>query len=192
MTESNSHKEDASGNSTKRLVKILVIIGIGIPVLVELMTLFNLINVQIFEDEQEVNRQEESVIKVRAIEEGDTLFTDFSNALTINLLRIKVSAQEWRFALGLNSVDSLDQQQLQVKVDSLRLHSGKILSGIGENPWKIEDAVPARMSAEWELPNGDIPEVLYVSSLQYVESDSAKRIQQEIPLGKIPVRYNQE
>jgi hypothetical protein len=192
MTESNPHKEDASGNSTKRLVRILVIIGIGIPVLVELMTLFNLINVQIFEDEQEVNRQEESVIEVRAIEEGDTLFADYSNALAINLLRIKVSAQEWRFALGLSSVDSLDQRQLQVKIDSLRLQSGKILSGTDDNPWEIEDTVPIEMSAEWELPNGDIPEILYISSFQYIESDSTKRIQQEIPLGKIPVRYNQE
>ncbi len=192
MTESNSHKEDASGNSTKRLVKILVIIGIGIPVLVELMTLFNLINVQIFEDEQEVNQQRESVAEVRAVEEGDTLFADYSNALTINLLRIKVSAQEWRFALGLNPVDRLDQQQLQVEVDSLRLQSGKILSGTGDNPWEIEDTVPVGMSAEWELPNGDIPEMLYTSSFQYIESDSTKRIQQEITLGKIPVRYTQE
>ncbi|GAA5521802.1 hypothetical protein LQ318_08605 [Aliifodinibius salicampi] len=192
MTESNSHKEDPSGNSTKRLVKVLVIIGIGIPVLVELMTLFNLINVQIFEGEQEVNQQNESIAELRAIEEGDTLFADYSNALTINLLRIKVSAQEWRFALGLNSVDSLVQQQLQVKVDSLKLQSGKILSGTGNNPWEIDDTVPLAMSAEWELPNGDIPGILYISSFQYIESDSTKRIQQEIPLGKIPVRYNQE
>lgn len=192
MTESNSPKEDDSGNSTKRLVKILVIIGIGIPVLVELMTLFNLINVQIFEDEQEVNQQKESVAEVRAVEEGDTLFADYSNALTINLLRIKVSAQEWRFALGLNPVDRLDQQQLQVEVDSLRLQSGKILSGTGDNLWEIDDTVIVGMSAEWKLPNGDIPEMLYISSFQYIESDSTKRVQQEVPLRKIPVRYTQE
>ncbi len=192
MTESNSPKEDDSGNSTKRLVKILVIIGIGIPVLVELMTLFNLINVQIFEDEKEVSQQGDDVVEIQEIEEGDTLFADYSNALTINQLRIKVSAQKWRFALGLNPVDSLDQQQLQVEVDSLRLQSGKILPGTGDNPWETEDTVPGEMSAEWELPNGDIPEMLYISSFQYIESDSTKRIQQEVPLGKIPVRYTQE
>ena len=46
--------KEKSGESSKRLVKILVILGIGIPVLVELMTLFNLINVQIFEADQQV------------------------------------------------------------------------------------------------------------------------------------------
>jgi len=183
--------EEKSDNSTKKLVKILVIVGIGIPVLVELMTLFNLINVQIFEDEKDVNSHDTNVTEVRGFGEGDTLFANQESAVLIDQLRVKVSAQEWRFALGITSMDSTSQEKLQIRVDSLRLQSKKILLGIDSSSWEVRQTVPAQIYGEWALPNGDIPTKLFVS-IEQQEADSTTRVSQEIPLHKIPVRYNQE
>ncbi|HKL18000.1 MAG TPA: hypothetical protein VJ905_03495, partial [Halalkalibaculum sp.] len=51
MEDGSPENKKANKKSTKRLVRILVVVGIGIPVLVELLTLFNLVNVQLFTDE---------------------------------------------------------------------------------------------------------------------------------------------
>ncbi|WP_372638664.1 hypothetical protein [Fodinibius sp.] len=191
MTENHSNSDSNSRNSTKRLVKVLVIVGIGIPVLVELMTLFNLINVQIFEDEEV--RQPEQVAEVRQITEGDTLFRDYGSPITIELMRINVSAQQWQFELGLSLPDSVDREPLDIEVDSMRLNSGKIHATGGNSSWNVQEEYrPSRLQAEWELPNGDIPSTLYISSFQQMKNDTASRVQQEVPLGNIPVRYNRE
>ncbi|PAU94137.1 hypothetical protein CK503_07950 [Aliifodinibius salipaludis] len=182
--------EEKSDNSTKKLVKILVIVGIGVPVLVELMTLFNLINVQIFEDEKDANSQGFDVEDVRGFGEGDTLFSDQASVVVIDELRIKVSAQEWRFALGLTSADSSSQDELEISVDSLSLQSKKMLSG-DNNSWEVKQSAPAQVYGEWILPNGDIPTKLFISSDQKTGKDSTKKVSQEVPLDKVPVRYNQ-
>lgn len=184
--------EEKSKKSTKRLVKILVILGIGIPVLVELMTLFNLIDAQMFEgDETEVQGSEQSV-EVRAMSEGDSLFTDYSSTITLKRLRVRVSAQEWRFELGLQAVDNISQDELQISIDSLKLQSDKILLEENSSEREIKNERPVTINTQWELPNGDIPKEMYISSVQKVSSDSVAPIQEQVFLDKIPVRYSQE
>lgn len=184
--------EETSNSSTKRLVKILVIVGIGIPVLVELMTLFNLIDTQMFGgDEKEIQNQEQTT-EVRGISQGDSLFKEHPALVVIDTLRVDVSARDWRFKLGLRAIDSIDQNTLQLQIDSLELQSDKILSAEDVSFWEIVDEVPAAVYGSWELPNGDIPTTLHISSVQAVSSDSSASIQQEVPLDKIPVRYNQD
>jgi hypothetical protein len=182
--------EEQSNGSTKRLVKILVIVGIGIPVLVELMTLFNLVNVQIFEGENEVDSQEFEIEDVRGFNEGDTLFSNQA-AIVIDELLVKVDAQEWKFVLGLSSTDSISQDKLKIGVDSLSLQSKKNLLANDSNSWKVKQSVPAQVYGEWLLPNGDIPTMLFISIYQQTGEDSLKKVTQQVPLDKIPVRYNQ-
>ncbi|WP_441001380.1 hypothetical protein [Fodinibius sp. SL11] len=182
--------EEKSNDSTKRLVKILVIVGIGIPVLVELMTLFNLINVQIFEDEKDANSQGFDVAEVSGFSEGDTLFANQVSKMVIEELRIKVSAQEWRFALRMTSTDSTSQDNLKISVDSLRLQSNKILLGSDSSSWEVKQ-VPIQVHGEWTLPNGDIPTKMFLSMYQPTREDSVEKVTQEVPLDKLPVRYNQ-
>lgn len=182
--------EEKTSNSTKRLVKILVIVGIGVPVLVELMTLFNLINVQIFNDEKSDNQDLAKVEDVRGFSEGDTLFADHSVPIVIEKLRIKVDALDWRFELGLRALDSLAQDKLQIKVDSLQLQSNKVLLGDQNRFWQIQHDRPLKILAEWELPNGDIPQRMFISTIQ--KNGAADRRYKVVPLGKIPVRYNQQ
>lgn len=191
MQATNSDKENSKHNSRKKLVRILVIVGIGIPVLIELMTLFNLINVQIFENDKEIDWQSESVTEVQQFVEGDTLFADQSLPLIIDEMKIKVSAQEWRFALKLTSRDTTIPLKQEVKVDSLELKSGNILTIRNTYSWKSRKG-KSYISDEWELPSGDIPVVLYLSSEQPVRGDSIRFYHQKARLGNIPVRYTRE
>lgn len=181
--------EEQSNSATKRLVKILVIVGIGIPILIELMTLFNLVNVQIFEDEKDTKSQGFDVEDVRGFGEGDTLFADQKSTVLINQLRVKVSAQQWRFALGMTSTDSINKKKLQIHVDSLKLQSNKTLLGNDSSSWEVTKSVPVGVYGEWILPNGDIPTKLFISMNQKIAADSTYQVTQEVPLDKVPVRY---
>lgn len=189
MADDNFGSDQSSNKSTNRLVKILIAVGIGIPVIIELMTVFNLINVQIFGngDDEEI-QQKQSVVEVQRFTEGDTLFADYTSPVFIDEMRVKVSAQQWRFALRLVRLDTLDAEQ-QVKIDSLQLQSGQTMDVQKTYQWQIADS-ESYLSDEWMLPNGDIPVIMYISSDQPFSDDSTEQIQQEVKLDNLPVRYN--
>lgn len=186
MKEGTSDSSENGKSSRKTLVRILIIVGIGIPVLVELLTLFNLINVQFTDDEPELHQ--EAAVESREFEIGDTLFTDSPSPVILSDMRIKVSAQEWRFELSLMYPDSSAKNRPTVNVDSLRLLSGEILPVEGDFRWEMTESKLPQIQNDWLLPNGDIPDAIFIS-LVPVSADSV--ILQQIPLGNIPVRYNQ-
>lgn len=185
----NHDSRQSSEDSSNRLLKILIAVGIGIPVLIELMTVFNLINVQIFGNgDKEVAKQEQPVVEEQLFAEGDTLFADFGSPLLIEEMRAKVDAQQWRFAIQFNRIDSSETEQ-PIKIDSLRLQSGKVLDIQKAYQWDRTDG-KIYISDEWTLPSGDIPVTMYISSDQSMSSDTTERVQQEVKLDNLPVRYN--
>lgn len=191
MEHNNSDTSDSESGSNKKLVRILIIVGIGIPVLVELLTLFNLVNVQLFEDDSELDRKKESIVEVRKLTEGDTLFADYASPVAVESMRIKVSAQEWKFELIFTHLNPREVEKFGLRIDSLKLNSGQILRTINDSEQKTESNV-SRTRAEWKLPSGDIPQMLFLSSLQAISEDSTETIHTEVPIGNIPVRYSRD
>ena len=183
-----SAKSDKEG-SRKTLVRILIAVGIGIPVLVELLTLFNLINVQLFEDEKAI-RQQASPTEVREYIIGDTLFADSVTPITLQDMIIKVSPQSWRFELVLARSGSITTAGPLLTADSLKLKSGEIVSDA--QSWEMDNSSGSDTTRfSWMLPSGEIPTVLYISTQKSVQKDSASS-QQQVQLGNIPVRYAQD
>lgn len=193
MESSDTGKTDSEKGSRKKLVRILVVIFIGIPVLVELMTLFNLFNVQLFEEEKEQPiKQEQQLVSSGQLQEGDTLFAEYSSPLRADRMRVKVSAQAWRFELVLAHFDSSSKTLPSVRVDSLLLRSGQMLRPDTTDSWSGVEGNPLALRKEWELPTGDVPTKIFMRSRQAVEDDSTQWVEQEIALGNLPVRYERE
>lgn len=187
----NDSQTDTSNNSTKRLVKILVIIGIGIPVLVELMTLFNLINVNLFSRESDRPTKTESTIEERTYGEGDTLLADTGTPVVIDHLMIKVDATNWMMEMTL-SQPVKETEFREVFVDSLKLESGSVIRAAAEQNWQGGETGIPRLKISRKLPNGDRPRSIYFSISQTPSGDTQQFTQYEIPLGNIPVRYSQD
>lgn len=190
MTENSGNPQDGSDNSSKRLVKILVIIFIGVPILIELMTLFNILNVQFFEDDEKEVASEEAVTQVDELAEGDTLWTDYAAPVLLKSIRIKVRGQDWKFELVFSPSDSTTEQDSLVQVDSLKLQSDEILRTDTTFSWQASEEGIPELIMEWKLPPGDIPTTLYLRSEQQIADDSTAMVPREAPLDKIPVRYN--
>jgi len=181
MTDSDTPNSEEG--SKKTLIRVLIIVGIGIPVLVELLTLFNLVNVQLFNDETDQMQKKGQPVQTVEFAEGDTLFTDSNFPVVISAIQINVSAQEWVFELQLLPSDTTIQKTPLVKVDSLKLKNSNLLRSSQE--WSASQS----KSMRWPLPNGQIPIRLYMSARESITGDSARHIHQEVPLGNIPVRY---
>lgn len=180
----NSDTSNSEEGSKKILIRTLIIVGIGIPVLVELLTLFNLVNVQLFNNETDQMQKKSQPEQAVAFTEGDTLFADSNYPVVISAMQINVSAREWVFELQLLPSDTTIQAPLLVKVDSLELKNSDLLS----NSQEWSGSQPKSM--RWPLPNGQMPVKLYMSAQESVAEDSVRHLYQEVPLDNIPVRYS--
>lgn len=183
----NSDKHEKEAGSRKNLIRILVIVGIGIPILVEVLTLFNLINVQFFEEEKKMIPHSQPA-SVRELVNGDTLLKEAPVPVILEDMLIKVSTREWYFELALSRSEISEGKISVLKVDSLKLNSGKILGGARE--WK--EVGHAQKTMGWQLPTGDIPSIVYVSTEQISAENSVQSFEQAVRLGNIPVRYRRE
>lgn len=189
MANDDTDSRQSSEESSNRLLKILIVVGIGIPVLIELLTLFNLVNVQIFgSEDDEIDQQKEPVTEMQRFAEGDTLFADYRSSVLIDQMRAKVSANQWHFVLRLINLDTSDTIQ-PIKIDSLQLQSGQMLEVQKKYDWNTTDN-EFHISDEFSLPAGDIPVTIYISFVQPDSEDSKAYVQQEVKLDNIPVRYN--
>lgn len=190
MNETKPENQESAG-SRKKLVRWLIILGIGIPVILELLTFFNLVKVQFWEEEKAPVREIPESVLAHRLEAGDTLFTGRQSVITIGEMRMDVNPRKWRFEMKLVSYDD-SRYQTEVFIDSLLLNSGTVIRGGGLLEWELE-AEDEKMEAEieWEVPSGDIPRLLYLTLKEGFSPDSAKRINREVRLGRIPVRYRQ-
>ena len=182
----NSDTSNSEEGSKKILIRTLIIVGIGIPVLVELLTLFNLVNVQLFNDETDQMQKKDQPEQAVEFAEDDTLFADSNYPVVISAMQINVSAREWEFELQLLPSDTTIEATPSVKVDSLELKNSNLLRSSQE--WSGSQP----KSMRWPLPNGQIPVRLYMSAKESITEDSVRHIYQEVPLGNIPVRYSRK
>lgn len=186
-----SSPNNKSGSTKKIWLRVLIIVAIGIPVLIELSTLVNLLKVQFWGEKEDTTEQVQTTGQVREIVEGDTLFTSPGYTLRLQTMRVEVSPGSWEFKLTLNArKDTISAYDVQV--DSLGLRSGNILAGKGTLEWNTtSDFEVLETTEDWEVPNGDIPNRLFLTVYSDNDPDSSEIEHLDLPLGPIPVRYDQ-
>lgn len=191
QNESSTKKE--SSTIKKKWLRIIIIVAIGIPVLIELSTLFNLLKVQFFGKEEATNEQVQPAESVREVFSGDTLVIDESFKMVLKNMRVNVSPNRWEFEIALGSA-GVPKHSSSFFIDSLGLNSGMTLPGGGESSeWSTnQEAEKMTIRREWEIPNGDIPRTLFIRLEKEVAPDSLVKVHKEVPLGTIPVRYHAE
>ncbi|MFH5833025.1 hypothetical protein [Halalkalibaculum sp. DA384] len=188
-----SSSNNESGRSKKVWLRVLIVVAVGIPVLIELSTLFNLLKVQFWGAEEPAEAQVQTTESAKEYVEGDTLFVgaDSLYALHLKEMRVDVSPASWEFSLILSASTSAEAEKYQVELDSLLLRSGQVLAGRGVLEWSsLREGEVSEVTERWEVPNGDIPDRLFLRVSQ--RSDSAGTEEHlSLNLGPIPVRYDQ-
>lgn len=192
MSDKEQGKSGSEKKPSRKLVRILIVVGIGIPVLVELLTLLNLINVQFFETEKAAKEHNDTRIEQTMYSEGDTLFVEDGTAVVLREFKINVSARQWRFEITLAHSNGTGERLPNLKLDSLSLQSGEVVRRQQSGEWENGSAGSRFFHTEWELPAGDIPEMLFLSYQRTISGDSMAVHRKRIPVQNIPVRYNRE
>jgi len=194
--ESSGQKESTSSN--KYLIRILIIVAIGIPVLLESMTFFNLIKFRLWDHSKGAKQESREVTKVKEFSTGDTLITDHPLIITLNDSRINVGPNQWIFEMEMRAYGK-PPYEYRINIDSLGLSKGIIISGTQNADWETEKEEEdegekgyLKMEGKWRIPNGEIPQKLFFTLRKEFSADSVVQLHKTIPLKKPPIRYHPE
>lgn len=189
---------DKNGGSRWRLVTWLAVIGIGVPVLVAVLTLFNLVSVPFWDEGGEDARQVASAEREMA-EEGDRFFAETGGGITLRQLRLFVGPGEWQFRMEFSG-DSLSVPATgkggmvawHLTVDRLVLEGGQAMGERG--PLSLVSSGNARStvaSFAWNVPAGYLPVRARLRLVHRVGGDRVSSQTEVLHFGNIPERYRE-
>lgn len=169
---------DTPGVSDRRFVFWLIILGIGIPVLIELATFVRLIY-DPFHEAPGAN-------EVERVETGEALFESDADGVTVEGIRARAGQNGWAFELGLRGAPS-PNQEIELRVDSLRAGDEMITSEDRTAIWAGGDTTTATL--HWPTAEGAVPDRFRAEAIiRDTAADTTRTAVRHVELGHVPVR----
>lgn len=180
--------EPEASSANKKLVRILVLIGIGIPILIEAITLFRLIGGHM--DEESASAAPDTSA-AQVVNVGDELLPATPPAEVIAELIVEPNpaAGTWVFEMEVE-VRNATGHPYTLEVSALETQDGTRQRQQFSQRWAPGDE--GELEAEWSLPEGQLPRSLTARGRLHVTADSVREATRRVELGRVPVQWRRE
>jgi len=174
--------------SSKWLVRSLIILGIGIPVVVELTTLMGLIG-NSFSDQGATNSNT-SEENVRRIRPGNELLPETPPSEVLKTAYVLAGSGSWEFNMTITLSKLKGLQSLSVTLDSLTTRNGvKIYEPVTYQRNALDADSAYTLDARWDIPAGEQPKSIHMNATYIGYGDSlSRKLNKQLLFSKIPVR----
>ncbi|MFB6353897.1 MAG: hypothetical protein ABEJ92_07395 [Halobacteriales archaeon] len=165
----------------RTLIRLLVGLGIGIPVAVEAVTLLGLVETRLFGDGGAAT----PTPGPRRVGIGDELLADTPQTETLTDAVVRGQGRPWVCVLTI-AVDNPTEAAYELRLGTLTLGSGRTVAG-GASTGRIAPGGSGRVTGAWEIPQGSTPDALEVVAVDYAGATPAATTAR-VPLAKVPVQ----
>lgn len=166
----------------RTLIRLLIGVAIGIPVLVEAVTFFGLVETRLFGDGGDGATGTATADRVGV---GDELLPATPPTETVTEAVIRGQDAPWLFVLTVD-VENPTDAPYELQLGTVTLGSGGSVTG-GASTGRVPAGGTGEVTGAWELPAGSTPATLSVRGIAYRE-DGANETAAEVALAKVPVR----
>lgn len=174
---------DADGRSRRWLVRLLVGLGLGIPIALEATTFLGLIRRSLLgEDDGTPSPTPEG----RLVGIGDELLPATGPVETMTDAAIEGSSGDaWSLRVVVD-VENTGDSPYAFRLGEVTTASGDAVSGGGATG-EIPPGETVTLRASWSLPAGSTPETMVVQGLTYPEGGTVARVREVVRLRNVPV-----
>lgn len=166
----------------RTLIRLLVILAIGIPVAVEAVTFFGLIEAQLFGGDGGDSTRTPTADRVGV---GDELLPATPPTETVTDAEIRGQDAPWLFVLTV-AVENPTDAPYELQLETLTLGSGETVAG-GASTGRVPPGGTGQVTGAWEIPEGSTPATLAVRGVAHRE-DGREETTADVALAKVPVR----
>lgn len=174
----------------RTLIRLLVGVGIGIPILVEILTFGGLVGRRVFDggdvddgdgdvtgDGGDDTTQEEDTVGV-----GDELLPATPQAEVLADAAIEANGDR-TFSMTV-SVDNVDDQEYEFRLNALTTDAGTTVPGGGQSGL-IPPGARTTVVGTWSLPTGERPAFVIAVATMAPVSRSAETVSRRVPLADV-------
>lgn len=170
--------------TSNRLVMVFILIGLGIPILIEAVTLVRMIGGHLSgEDDGRFGAADSADVVV--VDEGDELLPATAPTETIARASVRAQLNAWYFVFEVDVHNAADRTY-ELTLDELETRRGQMLREA-----HIHRAAPGdstRIRVEWTMPEGDRPVSMQVSGRLIDEDGMVEEASHRVHFDRVPVR----
>ena len=170
--------ERPGGISRRTLIRLLVGLGIGIPILIETLTLLGLVGQQFGPGGTETPTP---TFGPGGVSVGGELLPETAAADTLESATI--SAEGWTFAMTV-AVDNRSDRTYELRLRTVTTDAGERVPGGGESD-PIPPGESGSVTGRWDLPEGASPASVDVVALS--SDGTVTKVEETVKLGSVPV-----
>ncbi len=167
------------------LLRLLVGLGIGIPVAIEARTFLGLFRVYLLGEDSGEATATPSPTPRSGVGVGDELMTETEPAETIREAQIRVLEDGWQFELTVAVTNTTDTPY-ELRLGAVRTTGGAAVEG-GASTGQVAPGETTDVEDTWLLPSEDRPESLALTALRYGEND-VDIVERDVRLARVSLR----
>lgn len=179
-SEAGGDDERPGGISRRTLIRLLVGLGIGIPLLVEALTLLGLVGSQL--GDGPTTETETPTPAGRRVGVGDELLPETAPTETVS--EAAIASQDWTLTIAVE-VENGSEQIYDVRLGTVTTADGERIEGGGGSP-PLQPGESATVIGTWDLPEASRPVAVDVVAVS--RNGTVTTVDETVRLGKIPVR----
>jgi hypothetical protein len=184
MTDQSS--SDGDEVTRRWLIRLLVGLGIGIPVAIEGVTFIGLFTDALLGDDED---DDETATPTQTPEPtvgvGDELLPPTAPVETVREMRIRVEGSAWQFELTVD-VENTTETPYSLRLGEVRTGGGRSVAGSASTD-RIPPGETETITGTWSLSENQFPSTVSVTGLTYGDGDPLTTTRQ-VPLGQVPLR----
>jgi hypothetical protein len=180
-------RERADGGDVTRrwLIRLLVGLGIGVPVLVEARTLLGIASSFLFGDGGDRETTARATTERPTTGIGDELLPATEPQDTLAEASVTLRDDSRRFAVVVDVTNPTDVPYT-LDFGTVTTSAGTRVGG-GATSGRVEPGASQTVTAAWSLPVGEEPDTMVVAGVRHA-ADGDERVERTVELGDVPVR----
>lgn len=175
-------------DTTRRrwILRLLVGLGIGLPILIEARTFIGLIRVHLLGQDRDDGGTTGTPTPTAepSVGVGDELLEGTDPTETVREARLRVVDPGWRFELSV-AVENTTDAPYELRLGDVRTEAGETVDG-DASTGRIAPGESAVVEETWTLPSESRPVTVQVTALSYVE-DGVELTDETVPLDRVPL-----
>ncbi|MFU1781423.1 hypothetical protein ACM16X_08580 [Haloarcula japonica] len=177
--------DDVDGPEQKTLLRLLIIVGIGLPILIEVVTFGSMMGHHLTGDTGGEVAPETPTAEPAGAGVGDPILESANVSARIGSASVVTADEGWRFTLTVN-VTNTGSDPTAVRLDSVTARNGETIAE-SASTGQLPVNQTADVTKSWLLPPGERPDTVSVTVFVYPDEGSVQSTQYTVALGDIPV-----
>ena len=178
--------EDVDGPEQTTLIRALIVVGIGLPIIIEVATFGGMLSHHLLGGPgDEVPAEATPTETVTGASVGDGILTETALEASIERGTVVTTGDGWQFLLTINATNTGSEPH-ELQVGSVTTREGRTVEGTGTTG-AIEPGSDATVTGSWLLPSGQRPASVAVAVVTQDTGGQTKSADYTVALGDIPV-----